>query len=75
MIPMSITHTWLVLSLSCSDGSFLFGTSVLVDSSVLFYTQIFAIPTNYIFVLRETDQTLPLHESIQQHIAVDQCYS
>ncbi len=30
--------------------------------SALFCTQGFAIPTNYIFVLRDTDQTLPLHE-------------
>ena len=30
MIPMSIAHTWPVSSLSCSDVSFLFGTSVLM---------------------------------------------
>jgi len=32
----------------------------------------FAIPTNYMSVLRDTDRTLPLHESFQQRIAVDQ---
>ncbi len=59
---MSITHTWFVLSYLFSNVSFWFGITVFVDSFALFCTQGFAIPTSYIFVLRDTDQTIPLHE-------------
>jgi hypothetical protein len=43
------------------------------NHSALFSTQGFAIPMSYIFVLRDTDQTIPLHEL--QGIAVNHCYS
>ncbi len=39
MSPKSIAHTWLVLSLLCSNVSFWFATSVFVDSFALFCTQ------------------------------------
>ncbi len=41
----------------------------------MFCMQGFAIPTNCILVLRDTDQTLHLQESFQQCIAIDQSYS
>ncbi len=69
---MSITHIWLVSSHLCSDVSLLFGSLCSWIYYILFCMQGFAIPTNYMSVLRDTDRTLPLHESFQQRIAVDQ---
>ena len=68
MITKSITHTWLVMFLSCLVPLCLW------IYFVLFCTQGFAYPMSYIFVLRDTDQTMPLHESFQQCIAVNQGY-
>ncbi len=75
MIPKSIAHTWLVLSLSCSNVSFWFGTSVFVDSFCLALHTRFYNSHELHFVLRDRDQTPPLHESFQQRIAVNQFYT
>ncbi len=69
MIPKSIAHTWLVLSPSCSYVSFWF-----VDSFCLALHTRLCHSHELHFMLRDTDQTPPLHESFQQCIAVDQCY-
>ena len=73
MIPKSIAHTSLVLSLSCSDV-----LSCLVPLclwiSFLFCTQVCPSHELHFFVLRDTDQTIPLHESFQTHIAVEVIY-
>ncbi len=74
MIPKSIAHTWSVLSPSCSNFSFWFGTSVFVDSFCLALHTRLCHSHELHFVLRNTDQTPPLHESFQQRIAVNQCY-
>ncbi len=72
--PKSITHTWLVLSLLCSNVSSWFGTSVFVDSFCLALHTRLCHSHELHFALRDTDETLPLHESFQQRIAVNQCY-
>ncbi len=53
--------------------SSLFGTSVLVDLFLVLHASL-PIPRATFFVLRDTDQTIPLHESFQTHIAVEVIY-
>ena len=73
MIPKPIAHTWLVLSISCSDVSFLFGTSVLVDFfHRVLHARICQSHELQYRVGRHRPNS-PLQESFPQLIAVDQC--
>ena len=72
MNPKSIVHTSSVLSLHVL--MFFLVWYLRACGSLSCFARKFAHPTSYMFVLRDTDQTIPLHESFQTHIAVDQWY-
>ncbi len=57
-----ITHTWFLLSFPCSNVSFWFGTFMLMDSFYLVLQARLCHSHELHFVLRDTDQTIPLHE-------------
>ena len=73
MIPKSITHTW-SLSLSCSDISFLFGTSVLVDLFCLVLHARLCHSHELQYCVERHRPNMPLQESFPQRIAVNQCH-
>ena len=75
VIPKSIAHTW-SLSLSCSDVSFLSGTSVLMDLFCLvLHARLCQSHVLQYCVESRHRPTMPLQESFPQRIAVDQCHS
>ncbi len=74
MIPKSIAHTWLALSLSCSDVSFLFGTSVLVDLFHLVLNGRLCQSHELQYCVERHRANMPLQELFPQRIAVNQCH-